>query len=128
MTTIAAFYCPCGTRYTLSEGASDDERDEHRQACEDHESYCSMAQAGWIDDEPEPAPQPTIAALAFTHGALHERGRTIAADTRRSPSARERAVMRKAAELLADPTRGAEFAAWLLAGFAEGSDDRAAVA
>lgn len=72
--------------------------------------------------------EPTSNVLAkvtqFAAGVAHERGRNIAQNTRRSPVARERALLAEGMRLLAVGPFGARQAAWLLAGYVEGMDER----
>ena len=67
-----------------------------------------------------PAPDPIAKVTTFAAGVAHERGRNIAQNTRRSPVARERALLAEGMRLLAVGPFGARQAAWLLAGYVEG--------
>jgi len=70
----------------------------------------------------EPPPDPISKVLHFAAGVAHERGHNIATNTRRSPVARERAVLAEGMRLLAVGPFGARQAAWLLAGYVEGAE------
>lgn len=47
---IAGYQCACGTRYVLSEGATDADRAQFDTDCDDHDTYCPTAQYGPTDD------------------------------------------------------------------------------